>query len=71
MLNICHVNAGSVFPKIDLLRDLFENVSTHINILSETWMKSQHTNKAVELPGYTSLSVTIEKKCAVVVSLCT
>lgn len=51
-LNICHLNAGSVRPKIDLVRDVFENSGAHVVILGETWFKSYVSNKSVEISGY-------------------
>lgn len=51
-LNICHLNVASVFPKIDELRDILLNSKCHVIFLSETWLKSQHSNKSVFLEGF-------------------
>lgn len=39
-LNICHVNAGVIHPKIDEFRYVFEDVMLYIIVASETWFKS-------------------------------
>lgn len=51
-LHFCHVNAGSVPPKIDEIRGCFVNTELDIIVVSETWLKSYHSNKFVELPGF-------------------
>lgn len=51
-LNICHVNAGSIRPKIDQFRDVFEDSEVHVIIAGETWFKSYVTNRSVEVSGY-------------------
>lgn len=51
-LNICHVNVGSVFPKIDELRVIFDNCHCHVIFFSETWLKSTHSNIAVHLDDF-------------------
>lgn len=51
-LNLAHVNAGSIFPKIDEFRSVFESVDYDIIAASETCFKSYRTDKSVILPGY-------------------
>ncbi len=51
-LNICHVNVGSVRPKIDQVGDIFEDSGAHFVIAGETWYKSYVSNKSVEISGY-------------------
>lgn len=51
-LNICHINAGSIYPKIDEFRSLFKNVNVDIIVASETWFKSYRTNKSVEITDF-------------------
>lgn len=51
-LNICHLNVGSVFPKIDIIRNIFESINVHIIVISETWFKSYHSNVAVGIEGF-------------------
>lgn len=51
-LNICHINAGSISPKIDEFREIFQESKAHIVVVSETWFKSYTSNKAVEVDGY-------------------
>lgn len=51
-INITHMNVGSLFSKIDVIRDTFMNSNVHIVMFSETWLKSNHSDKSVEIPGY-------------------
>lgn len=51
-LNYCHVNAGSIPPKIDEFRSIFDGTRLDIVIASETWLKSYHSDKLVELFGF-------------------
>lgn len=51
-LNICHVNAGSIHPKIDEFRYVFDNVLLDIIIVSETWLKSYRSNASIKLEKY-------------------
>lgn len=48
-LKICHLNVGSVRPKIDQVRDIFEGSGAHIVVAGETWFKSYVSNKSVEI----------------------
>lgn len=52
VINICHFNAGSIFPKIDGIRDIFAQVNVDVLIFSETWFKTSHSNNCIEIPGY-------------------
>lgn len=36
-LNVCLINAGSVFPKIDQFRRIFEISNAHLIVVTETW----------------------------------
>lgn len=51
-LHYCHVNAGSLPPKIDDFRSFFEGTNLDIVVASETWLKSYHSDKAVAIPGF-------------------
>lgn len=51
-LHYCHVNAGSIPPKIDEFRSFFENTHLDIVVASETWLKSYHSDKSVEIPDF-------------------
>jgi hypothetical protein len=54
-LNIEHCNPGSAVKKIDEMRSLFTDVHTaHMDVIcvSESWFKSHHSYKLVNLPGY-------------------
>lgn len=51
-LNFCHVNGGSLHPKIDQFRRIFEGSKAHIVAASETWFKSYRTNLSVAMDGY-------------------
>lgn len=51
-LNICHVNGGAVFIKIDELRRIFEDSDVHIIVLSETWLKSYRSNASISIEGF-------------------
>lgn len=54
-LHYCHVNAGSIPPKIDEFRSVFENTNLDIVIASETWLKSYHSDISIELPGFKAI----------------
>lgn len=54
-LHYCHVNAGSIPPKIDEFRSCFEGTRLDIVVASETWLKSYHSDKLVELSGFTAI----------------
>lgn len=51
-LNICHVNGGAIFNKIDDVRRIFEDANAHVIILSETWLKSYRSNASVNIEGF-------------------
>lgn len=44
-LNICYMNVGSIFPKIDLIRNVLAKTNLHIVVVSESCLKSYHSNK--------------------------
>lgn len=52
-INFCHINAGSLSPKIDEFRNYFEMTKCHIIVATETWFKKHTTNKSIEIPGFT------------------
>lgn len=54
-LHFCHVNAGSLPPKIDEFRSIIDGTNLDIVIASETWLKSYHSDKLVELCGFASV----------------
>jgi Reverse transcriptase (RNA-dependent DNA polymerase) len=51
-LNFAHLNPGSAVPHIGELNELFVNVDLQLIAVSETWFKTKHTNRHVELSGY-------------------
>lgn len=51
-LNVCHFNVSSLLPKIDEIRCIFANTNVHIIAASETWLKSHHSNAAVNIDGF-------------------
>lgn len=51
-LNICHVNAGSIHPKIDEFRYVFDKVKLDVIMASETWFKSYRSNASVKVEEY-------------------
>ncbi len=51
-LNICHVNAGAISPKIDEFRYIFENTMIDIIVATETWFKSYRSNASVSIDKY-------------------
>lgn len=51
-LNLCHVNGGAIFNKIDDLRCIFDNANAHIIVLSETWLKSYRSNASVSIEEF-------------------
>lgn len=51
-LNVCHVNAGAIHPKIDEFRYVFDDVMLDLIIASETWFKSYRSNASVSLVKY-------------------
>lgn len=51
-LNICHINAGAIQPKIDEFRHVFEDVQIDIIVASETWLKSYRSNASISLEEY-------------------
>lgn len=52
VLNLCHVNAGSIPSKIDQFRRVFEDTAAHVIIATETWFKSYRSDASVGLDGY-------------------
>lgn len=51
-LNLCHLNIGSLVPKLDHIRYLFDDVQAHVIAFSETWLKSHHSDSLIGIPGY-------------------
>jgi hypothetical protein len=51
-LNFAHLNPGSAVPHIGELNDLFNGVDLQMIAVSETWYKTKHTNRQVNLKGY-------------------
>ncbi len=51
-LNVCHVNAGAIFPKIHEFRYVFGGVKLDVIVASETWFKSYRSNKSVSVEDY-------------------
>lgn len=54
-LHYCHVNAGSIPPKIDEFRSIFDGTRLDVVIASETWLKSYHADKLVGLCGFVAV----------------
>lgn len=51
-LKVSHINAQSLFPKMDEFRYIFEDTETDIVCVSETWLKSVVKDFQVRLEGY-------------------
>ena len=51
-LHYCHINGGSLPPKIDEFRSYFEGTNLDIVVASETWLKSYHSDKFVAIEGF-------------------
>jgi len=51
-LHICHLNAQSVFPKIDELRNIFVGSDIDIIMISETWLKAEIFDSMITLNDY-------------------
>lgn len=51
-LNLCLINAGSVHPKIDEFRRIFETSNAHLVVVTETWFKSYRSNLSIAMSGY-------------------
>ncbi|KAJ6642662.1 hypothetical protein Bhyg_07615 [Pseudolycoriella hygida] len=51
-LNVAHINADGLRPKIDEFRKVIKGVNLHCVAISETHFKSYITSKSVELEGY-------------------
>lgn len=51
-INMCHINACSIFPKIAYLRQVVKNTNLNVICISETWLNKTHTNQMVNIPGF-------------------
>jgi hypothetical protein len=51
-LTLAHLNLGSAVPHIVELNKLFNEVDLQMIAVSETWYKTKHTNRQVNLQGY-------------------
>jgi len=54
-LNVGHINADGLRPKIDEFRRIIKGVNMHCVAVSETHFKSYVSNKSVEVEGYNLL----------------
>ena len=54
-LNICHINAQSLYPKMDEFRFLFEDTKMDIVCVSETWFARDLPDSLVNANGYNIL----------------
>lgn len=52
-LNICHLNASSLFPKMSFINDMLSNINMHVICVSETWLNNTHSDTMVKIPNYT------------------
>lgn len=52
VLNICHFNACSIYPKIDYIRKIIHGSSISVICVSETWLGKHHTNAMVNIDGF-------------------
>jgi hypothetical protein len=52
ILNFAHVNPGSAVPYIGELNELFHGVDIQLIAVSETWFKTRHSNRQVNLHGF-------------------
>lgn len=48
-LRICHMNARSLKPKIDEIREIFKCCIFDIICVTETWFKTDVVNSAIDL----------------------
>ena len=48
-----HLNARSIWNKIDLIRNTFINKNVDIITFSETWLTSKMPNEMIDIEGYT------------------
>jgi Reverse transcriptase (RNA-dependent DNA polymerase) len=51
-LNFAHLNTGSAVPYIDEMNELFNGVNLQMIAVSETWYKTRHTNRQVNINGF-------------------
>jgi Reverse transcriptase (RNA-dependent DNA polymerase) len=51
-LNFAHLNPGSAVPHIGELNELFNGVDLQLIAVSETWFKTKHTNRQINLNGF-------------------
>lgn len=52
VLNVCHLNACSIFPKINYIREVMNKTNIHVICVSETWFNSSHTDSMVNIQGF-------------------
>lgn len=51
-MNVCHINAQSLYKKIDEFRYIFENSDIDVICVSETWFKPDVNDCAFKINGY-------------------
>lgn len=51
-LNVCHLNACSLFKKMSRLKQFLMNSKMHVICISETWFTNDISNQMVEFCGY-------------------
>lgn len=52
LLNLCHINACSLYPKIQYIRQVLSDCPLSLVCITETWFTPTHTNAMVKIPGY-------------------
>lgn len=51
-LNVCHINTCSLYKKIGQLREIVFGTEIHIICISESWLKTTHSDRMVEIAGF-------------------
>jgi hypothetical protein len=51
-LNFAHLNPGSAVPHIGEMNEIFNGVDLQLIAVSETWFKTRHTNRQVNINGF-------------------
>lgn len=51
-INVCHLNACSIFPKISYIREIVRDTNINVICVSETWLNATHSDYMVNIPGF-------------------
>lgn len=66
VFNYCHLNCRSLVAHANELNSIFSGLDIQCIALTETWLKSSHTNKSVDIDGFNIFRCDRLKKGAVV-----